>query len=260
MRMGVGYNVFNGLELLKPSILSVRDFSRWIVVVYSERAITGEACPEYTVPLLMDLKKSGLVDQLIRVEHPATDEPVKIQNEKRKKYEIARQACLKKGCRHFMGRDCDEFLVEEDIRQAVEKYGDRGMVVCPALDYVQRPTMQARSTGLYHIPAFHKCGLPYRPVKSGVLLDLGRTCLTNDFAVLKADELVVHHMTGVRYDDDELRRKFQGHSHFCRKGQGHSDKYVQHISSLTEDSYEPVPDQFGVLEYWRDEFKQWHDG
>ena len=110
VKLGVGYNVFSGVELLKPSIQCIRFLADVVVVVYSKRAITGEMGLPFLLDLLYDLKREGLVDAIIEVEHPVTHNPLEIQQEKRRKYELARQFCEDAGCTNFMGRDCDEFF------------------------------------------------------------------------------------------------------------------------------------------------------
>lgn len=254
MRLGVGYNVFSGLELLKPSILCIRDLAHVVTVVYSKVAITGEPGPEYMMDLLGDLKREGLIDHAIEIVHPLVRRPLEIQGEKRKKYELARLRCVEAGCTHFMGRDCDEFFRTAKIAPILDEYSWADMVLCPVLDYVQTPTLRARSSGRLHVSVFHKAHLPFCPIRCPVTVDMSRTVASEKTMVLRPDQLMMHHMTGVRYDKKEMDRKFQGHTHFCRGGMGDPEKFVEQMAEASTEVYEKAPDQFCVLPYWEEEF------
>lgn len=259
MKLGVGFNVFNGAELLKPSILCVRPLASLVVVVYSLKAITGEDAPKWLLPLLLKLKSEGLVDDLIKVKHSTTSVPLTIQNEKRKKYEVARKYCFDRGCSHYMGRDCDEFFVTKHLKRALETYVGEEMVVCPLFDYVREPTFRAKNVSSLHVTAFQKASIPYSPKRCGVKLDMSRTVAASNVRILKQEELVMHHMTGVRYNSEEMDRKFQGHSHFGVYGEGKREVYLNNIQSAGLDVFENVPDRFEVLSYWKNEFRFIHD-
>lgn len=259
MKLGVGYNVFSGAELLKPSILCVRDLAAHIIVVYSRKSIIGTDAPAYLLPLLDDLQKQGLVDQLIEIEHDQTDEPLQIQAEKRRKYELARTAALQKECTHFMGRDCDEFFGTSSLRHALDIYGQDEMVVCPVLDYVKRPTLRSSRAGPLHVTVFHQCGIAYGPLKTEALIDLSRTVKASKVRILRGSELAMHHMTGVRLDANEMNRKFEGHSHFCSKGQASKEEYLKMMRQVDVGTYEACDDVFGIETYWKGEFRKYHE-
>lgn len=254
MRLGVGFNAFSGLEFLKPAILSIRSLSHVVTVVYSRKAITGEMGPVYMMDLLGDLKREGLVDYLIEIEHPVVCDPLTIQREKRLKYEIARLRCLHAGCSHFMGRDCDEFFRSVKLAPLLDAYSSADMVLCPVLDYVKTPLLRARGAGRLHVTAFQKAYLPYRPIRCPVLVDMSRTVDAKKTVVLPSSELIMHHMTGVRYNEEEMTRKFQGHTHYNLKGLGNAKKFAAQMSAASADTYEKVDDIFGIVSYWKNEF------
>jgi len=258
MKLGVGYNVFSGVELLKPSIQCIRFLAEVVVVVYSERAITGEVGVPFLADLLHDMRRDGLIDAIIKIEHPVTHNPLEIQREKRKKYELARLFCESAGCTNFMGRDCDEFFGAASLVRVLNECSKAEMVVCPVLDYVSSPLIRARTTGRLHVTAFQKASLPYQPIKCSVLVDMSRTVNAKQVMVLSPDELVMHHMTGVRYNEEEMTRKFQGHTHFCHDGQGVANDFRKLVSNVSMESYESTPDHFQILSYWEKEFKRYY--
>ena len=65
MQLGCAYNVFDGEELLEASIRSIRAAAQHVVVVYQTVSNFGNACHPGLVPLLEQLKASGLVDELV---------------------------------------------------------------------------------------------------------------------------------------------------------------------------------------------------
>jgi len=254
MRLGVTYNVFNGAELLKPSILTVRSLAHHIVVVYSVKSITGEEAPKWLMPLLNGLKKDGLVDTLMEVIHPLFSDSLRIQREKRMKYELGRKRCMEMGCTHHMGRDVDEFFDTDLLKTALGLFEHEDMVLCPLYDYLHQPTTRARGINTLHVAAFHKVGLHYEPRKCPVLMDMSRTVASRSVKVTNESQLAMHHMTGVRYNPVEIDRKFQGHSHFNLTGKGDRDKFRIAITNPSAQSFITVPDTFGVLNYWQKEF------
>ena len=254
LKLGVAYNTFSGAELLKPAIQCVRPLAGHVVVVYSRHAITGEPAPKHLMPLLNDLKNEGLVDELIECVPRVTQVPLEIQSQKRAKYEVGRLACVKQSCTHFMGRDVDEFFVTAELQAALTVMADKEAVLCPLYDYVKDPTYKARQVNTLHVSAFQKCGLPYAPMKTSVLLDLSRTVNAESFYVVSSEHLVMHHMTGVRYNDDEIKRKYQGHSHFAGNGKGQENRYIEADPKI----YSRVLDIFGIQEYWKEEFWRYY--
>lgn len=254
MKLGVAYNIFSGAELLKPAIQCVRPLASYIVVVYSEYAITGERAPDFLLLLLNDLHAEGLVDELVCVHTPSTKDPLEIQNAKRFKYDIGRCACLKVGCTHFMGRDVDEFFLTAQLAEALKKLSVVDSVLCPLYNYVKDPTYKETRVSALHVSAFQSAKLPYVPVKTPVLLDMSRTVLSNEFYVANENELVMHHMTGVRFNEMEMMRKYQGHSHYAGEGKGTENMYAE----VDPMRYVHVLDIFGIRDYWEKEFVKYY--
>ena len=66
----------------------------------------------------------------------------------------------------------------------------------------------------------------------------------------------MHHMTGVRYDEYELRLKFENHSWYQRTRW--INKMLSEINEPDLNNYEYLDtDQFGILDYWADVFMQY---
>jgi hypothetical protein len=68
MKLGIVYNVFDGHELLGPSIQSVRQSADQIIVVWQKKSNFGDLCHPHLKAYLQDLQERGLVDELILYE------------------------------------------------------------------------------------------------------------------------------------------------------------------------------------------------
>lgn len=262
MKLGVAFSVYSGLELLKPALQNVREFAAHTVVVYSIQSNEGHYAPAFMLPLLRSLESEGLIDEL--VEHRLDKfsiEPLRMQTIQRIKRQMGRTACLNVGCTHYMSRDCDEFYDKQQFRAALAIAEKHQLTICRLYDYVGSPRRRAVAPSILHLPFVQSTLCSLIPKDFGVLIDHERTCDASEFVVLRPDEVIMHHMTAVRYNKTELDRKFQGHSHFMRLGQQATQQYVDMIQCAnTDPAYMDTNDQFGIEAYWAGEFKKWYEG
>lgn len=257
MRLGISYGVFSGLELLKPSLQNIRPFAKHIVVVWSPIATTGEPAATYAKPLLDSLVKEGLIDELIKYRPQVTTNPQGMQDNCRMKREVGRAACMNAGCTHHLIRDCDEF------HDTLQVYGHISMAetfdctLTRIREYVNTPTTRIKElTGLCvpFIQSIDKKLGKFRPFN--VVCDMGRTVMdVKTWKIFTPDDLIMHHYTFVRLDENEMRRKYQGHGH-CHNI-GTLNEFLTWTKRFTPDQLEQVPDTFGIREYWDNEFQQW---
>jgi len=257
MKLGVTYQVFSGLELLKPSIQNIRPFAEHIVVVWSPVSSTGEKAVDYIKPLLDDLVKFGLVDELIEFVPKRTIFPIVMQDNCRMKREVGRIACKQAGCTHHLIRDCDEFHDEVQFTSMLNIFPTVDCTISMIQEYIHHPTKKLKKlSGLYVPTVQHIDGRLHRYNIFKVTVDMGRTISdVNSFRILKPDELIMHHYTFVRYNEEEMERKYQGHGH-CHKI-GSLEAFIEWTNRFKDDEFEYVEDRFGILDYWNGEFQQW---
>lgn len=129
--LGVCYNVFDGHELLRQSVLSVRSVASHVVVVWQGRSNFGNPARPFLADFLKHLCSEGIVDELIEyeVETLSNDEKKLLMCERASpddvggavtassiadqffheliKREMGRKACLRAGCTHFMSMDSE---------------------------------------------------------------------------------------------------------------------------------------------------------
>lgn len=257
MRIGVSYGVFSGLELLKPSILNIRRFASHLVVVWSPYSSTGERAPKYMLPLLNDLLKSKLVDELVEFRPRIVRNPVEMQDNCRLKREIGRLKCKEAGCSHHLIRDCDEFHEDSQFEKMLDVFPTVDCTLSMIREYVYHPTKRLKKLSGLYVPAIQHIDKPLKKIRPfNVIVDMGRTVGDlKTWRMLKPNELLMHHLTFVRYNKEEMERKYQGHGHCHRVGT--LEKFIEWTNRFSEDEIETVEDKFGILDYWNGEFQQW---
>jgi len=255
MKLGVAFSVFSGAEFLKPALLNVREFADHIVLVYSLQSNEGHPAPAWLLPLLRQMRAEGLADEVVKHDiQQWTRVPLEMQTIQRVKRQMGRIACVNAGCDYYMTRDCDEFYDKEQFRQALKVAEQYDLLICGLYDYIKTPLARSRIISPLHVPVLHKSWLNMLPKDFGILVDHERTCNAESFHVLSHSELMMHHMSTVRFNSAELARKFQGHSHFTLLGEPAIQEYRDMIDHFDPSQMETVPDQFGILKYWQEEF------
>ncbi|MDW7663289.1 MAG: hypothetical protein SCH12_00230, partial [Nitrosomonadaceae bacterium] len=116
MKLGVSYNVFDGEELLGPSIRLIREQVDYISVVYQVKSNYNNPCSDYLLDHLIQLKSIGLIDELLEYTPKifSRDSNNGSYNELEKR-NIGLNLSRINGCTHHMSMDCDEFYVPEQF-------------------------------------------------------------------------------------------------------------------------------------------------
>lgn len=255
MKLGVGFIIFSGAEFLEPVLNNVRRFAHHVVGVYSLTSNVGTPAPAYLEPLLKDLQRHGLFDEIVHVPVPRTAVLENMRGNNRWKRMVGQSHCVAAGCTHYMTRDCDEFYDLAQFEATLGEHEKYDATVAPIIEYFHVPTRRAKELSKLYVPCVHHIDLKYAPHNPyGVLVDGERTSRpVKTFKVFKPEELLMHHMTVVRYDRTELLRKYDGHPHFIR--QGALKQYLQWVDAFPDEQLETVHDAFGVQQYWDTKFK-----
>jgi hypothetical protein len=149
MKLAAIYNVWDGVELLKYSIDSIKKDVDLFVIVYQDVSNFGEAfSPLHEIQKAID----GLNTILYKYS-PAQFNG--FQNESNKRnvgIEIAKQ----NGCTHFLNLDCDE--IYGDFKGAKQLYtvSKAEGSVCKLYTYFKSPTLRFETEDGYYVPFIHK--------------------------------------------------------------------------------------------------------
>ena len=209
-KLGVSYNVFDGIELLEASIKSIRNSVDYINVVYQNISNFGEKDDD-RFPFLQSLKDKGLIDNIIYYETNFSLTPQQNETAKRN---IGLQDCIKIGCSYFLNMDTDEFYVREQFEKAKEfiYQNQISSSACAMYYYIKKPTykfMEPRRT--MYVPFICKIDRTSKiitGIQTFCLVDPTRMIMHKNGKnwLFAPQELTMHHMAYVRKDLDKKFR------------------------------------------------------
>jgi len=212
MSFGVIYNVWDGCELLEPSIRSIRNAVDEVVVVYQEKSYYGNYIKEYDINLVLsDLKHEHLIDDKILVNF---DNDCKNSHEAKQmeklKYQIGLDYLEKKHIDYFMMRAVDEFFIEDELRRSLGQVQakDYHRTFCEISTY-SSPTLKdventdhVNGSFIYKMIEGKKIGQGMQPpLYIDAVANYGNN--TSDY-IFPNEEVVMHHYRLSRLD---LKRK-----------------------------------------------------
>lgn len=249
-KWGVSYSLFDGEELLEPSILSIRDCVDYINVVYQKESWVGTPATENIEKFLQYLKEKNLIDEIIEYKVDPK-EPDSFLQETAKR-QIGLEHTVKAGCNYFLPMDVDEFYIKEEVEKAKNYIVDNDITYsyCTQVPYSDHPTK--RIVSYIHpcfVMFFSKVNKYSKLVGASVsdapcLVDKSRLLKRNkkldnnkNFVQYVFHNVKMHHMTYVR---NNLKRKFQNCSTPARR----KTSYSAEIDSIFE-----VEDIFNITKY-----------
>lgn len=149
-KLAVIYNVFDGVELLWPSIQTVYEYVDLVIIVYQEISNRGEVwSPMPLIGHLQELDKVLFVKFDPRVEMGA-------QLNERAKRNLGIDFARANHCTHFLAMDVDEFYW--DFKQYKQFYLNtklQGSVV-RLQSYFKKPTLMFDKPEDYFVPFIHE--------------------------------------------------------------------------------------------------------
>ena len=227
MKLGASYNAFDdSVELLRDSIVSIRDNVDYVSVVYQKVSNYGQQGKPETLELLKELQDEKLIDDCFLFE---PNLQITKGNEVNKR-NYGLQTCKDVNCTHFMTMDCDEFYIPVELRDAkVEiENGDYDSSACQMQTYWKESwKYKLTPPETYYVSLIFKVTdalkFIYGLTRFGVLVDPSRRSAPGKQRVFTRDEIQMHHMSYVRRD---IRSKFINSS---AKG-----NWTKHIDKLVE--------------------------
>lgn len=200
MKLGVCYMVFDGEELLRPAIKSIREQVDFVSVTWQKISYHGNPNDTDLEPLIKQLIEEKLLDQAIFYEPNLTQSPkeneLKLRN-------IGLQASRDAGCTHHISFDVDEFVLPEQLKYAKETFGDNDCSMIENIFYYKKPTWKMHPNVKNNFVSFiHPVTTEYSMIqKYSHRIEITRRLTPCDkIRVYKPDECAVHHMTYIRKD------------------------------------------------------------
>lgn len=150
-RVAAIYNIFDGEELLKYSINSIKDDIDLFIIVYQTTSNWGEHYDPY-MEILYAIQGLSHKTQLVLFK-PTTKNGFSNETEKRNLgIEIAKQ----NNCTHFLNIDVDECYKNfAEAKDLYFKSGKEGSC-CKIFTYFKLPTLRFETEDTYFVPFIHK--------------------------------------------------------------------------------------------------------
>lgn len=257
MNISAAFIAFSGLELLKPAIMNAREIADNIIVVWQEMSNRGEPAPKFAKDLLHDLHKDKVIDNLI-IHNPSkiANNPQEIIDLMIEKRNIAIDAA--KQSKFVTIRDCDEFYNNHNhIIECLKD--DPDIIYSKILEYIKLPIYQAKSLCGFYVPTIQKSKFNInRNGSPNFKVDPARrTVGVKKQLEFDSKRVAMHHMTRVRYDEDAFNLKYNNHSWYPKTDYiRNSLDEINNLDKIKND-YNTVKDEFGIIKYWEEEFKNY---
>lgn len=228
MILGAAYSFFDGEELLRYSIKSIRGAVDYITVVAQDISYLGNPWTREAHDLCTQLLSDGVIDSLVMYEAKPGMTP---QEQEVRKRNIGLAMCRKAGCTHIMTLDADEFYVTHELERAKKLINTESINIayCNFYMYYKYPIFKCVSIPLTKVSFVQKIGANSSFILGEsskydhiALTDPTRTTnIGHPVKLYKEDIIAMHHMCHVR--KDSLVSKFRNtvtHEHYSTSGLG----------------------------------------
>lgn len=218
--------VFDGEELLKPAIRSIREQVDFLAVTWQKISYHGNSTDTDIESLINQLKVEGLIDQEVFFEPDLSKSPKDNELQLRN---IGLQASRNAGCSHHISFDVDEFILPEQLKYAKETFEDNDYSIIENVYYYKKPTWQmCPQVKNNQVSFIHPVTTSYEMIrKFPYRIEITRRLTPFDKCrVYTQEECTMHHMTYVRKDmEKKLRNSVTGHLYNINKFVDQFNKY-----------------------------------
>ena len=146
IRLSASYNLFNGEELLIPSIRNSHQFCEHISIIFQSTSNTGNLADVSLFEAIKFAIDKNLCQDLIWYK-PDLGQTAR-WNERRKR-EIGLALAKKNKCSHYMTLDADEFYFPEEVNRFKVYFSnnlnDHDIVTVPSYLHIKRPCFRSKS-------------------------------------------------------------------------------------------------------------------
>jgi hypothetical protein len=206
MRFGVSYNVFDGVEHLRSSILQIREYIDFITVVYQKESNFGNKISKENFEIIRELFLDDLIDDLYEYIPDFNISPH--QNELNKR-NIGYFLSMENNMNYHMSMDCDEFYLKQDFFNLINDYKTNkySSGFCQMKTYYKNNKYILNPSEEYFVSLFYEVNLKKSYIlnnQSVVLVDPTRRMNVGDnYKIFTREEIEMHHLSYVRKDISE---------------------------------------------------------
>lgn len=211
MKLGISFNLFDGEELLKGAIESIREHVDFITVIYQSKSYYGNKCSPQLLPLLEALQKQRLIDQRLEFK-PNLLVPAEY-NELTKR-NIGMNLSRDEGCTHHISIDVDEFYQPKQFETAKQMMseGDFDSSFCQMKTYYHSTAYEISPPEEFYVSLFVKIAKDtrFQIVRDyPFFVDPTRRVTLGKHKMFSREEIQMHHLSYVRKD---IRSKLRNSS------------------------------------------------
>lgn len=225
MKLAAGYVVFDGLETLRQSILSIRESVDIVIVSYQKISWGNTVCSDKLIPLLESLYRDKLVDDIFEFTEfipsslTSAEEVMRAKSFECNKRQKVLERSLKLGATHYLSMDADEFYIRSEFDIAKQQIlTDK--LQATAVRYINylTPTLH-QGYSKFRVPFIYEIGKSSRHHASQFIfsdIDPTRGILDDSHTrarVFSSDIITMHHMEMVR---ENLTAKYIASSRYFK--------------------------------------------
>lgn len=234
MGFSVSYNVFEGTELLRDSILQIREFVDYISIVYQKKSYFGVPILDKDLENIVSLSKEGLVDTI----HLYENEKIPVHHNQLNKRNIGIDLGYKNGCEYHMSMDSDEFYLKEEFSEMIDYYKNNSPKICGYCNlksYYHTPEYQIRDRRYIDDDLFVSLffNSRYRFIQDyPLIIKVDPTRKPNMDKIKIFDNITMHHMSYVR---ENIENKLKNAPSFLRYGGNNEnvERAISHYKTFT---------------------------
>lgn len=229
MTLSASYVVFDGLETLEGSIKSIRESVDLVLVSYQTVSWGGTKASSDLIPTLQELKRKGLVDEIMEFTKFVPSSLVRPEEVMQaKSFEtVKRQSLLERslglGATHYLSMDADEFYIKSQFDLAKKTIED-DKLHATAVSYINylTPTLH-QGYSKFRVPFIYSIGQNSKHSSSQLMfggVDPTRGIYDESYSrskIFGKEEITMHHMEMVRND---LKHKYDASSRYFSNRRG----------------------------------------
>lgn len=261
MKLGIVYNIFDGLELLQYSVKNIYNSSDHIIFIYSDISNNGEYSNKNVINHITEIKNILDVDKKIILQKYNPDINLPSHKNEINKRNLGLNIIKNLGCEYLLFVDCDEIYEPSPFNNVFKKIKERNIynTIVSTVNYYKHPTIQFEdTTKINFITKISKeTNIVYNNYPEFANIDPTRKYFTKGKHIyeLKPETLICHHFSYVRKNPDDIIKKL-----FCSSARGNwpkNQEYFQKIKKQYIDFKEgydiilPLNDNYKIIKDYK---------
>lgn len=218
-KIGVSFNLWKGEEFIPYAINQIKDYVDYIVVIYQTESNYKDLRNDLS-STLNKWVETNLIDEWVdyKPDFDCSENYWGIHNELKKR-NIGLQKCLDNGCNYLLDSDSDEIYNKVEFKNCIEEVitGGYDSSFCKMITYYKYPDCKLSPIENYYVPFIYKINYesefkPIHNIDFPVLVDGKRRIKSKVPLVFSEQEILMHHYSYVRLNENEMLDKFNNAS------------------------------------------------